>query len=71
MVVGVFANDVDQAGALGVMAGMLLGALGGAMVPLEQTLDGCERILAGEFKDRAERALYMIGAIDAVPQEVR
>jgi ABC-2 type transport system permease protein len=35
MVVGVFASDVDQAGALGVMAGMLLGALGGAMVPLE------------------------------------
>jgi ABC-2 type transport system permease protein len=35
MVVGVFANDVDQAGSLGVMAGMLLGALGGAMVPLE------------------------------------
>jgi len=35
MVVGVFANDVDQAGALGIMAGMLLGALGGAMVPLE------------------------------------
>jgi ABC-2 type transport system permease protein len=35
MVVGVFANDADQAGALGVMAGMLLGALGGAMVPLE------------------------------------
>jgi F-type H+-transporting ATPase subunit beta len=43
----------------------------GAMVPLEQTLDGCERILAGEFKDRAERALYMIGAIDAAPQEAR
>jgi ABC-2 type transport system permease protein len=35
MVVGVFANNPDQAGALGVMAGMLLGALGGAMVPLE------------------------------------
>lgn len=35
MVVGVFANNVDQAGSLGVMAGMLLGALGGAMVPLE------------------------------------
>jgi len=43
----------------------------GAMVPLAQTLDGCERILAGEFKDRAERALYMIGAIDAAPQEAR
>ena len=35
MVVGVFSNNADQAGALGVMAGMLLGALGGAMVPLE------------------------------------
>jgi ABC-2 type transport system permease protein len=35
MVVGVFANNPDQAGAVGVMAGMLLGALGGAMVPLE------------------------------------
>ncbi len=35
MVIGVFANNVDQAGALGVFAGMGLGALGGAMVPLE------------------------------------
>jgi len=35
MVVGVFGNNPDQAGALGIMAGMLLGALGGAMVPLE------------------------------------
>jgi ABC-2 type transport system permease protein len=35
MVIGVFSNNADQAGALGVMAGMLLGALGGAMVPLE------------------------------------
>jgi ABC-2 type transport system permease protein len=35
MVVGAFANNPDQAGAVGVMAGMLLGALGGAMVPLE------------------------------------
>lgn len=35
MVVGAFANNVDQAGAIGIMAGMLLGALGGAMVPLE------------------------------------
>lgn len=35
MVVGVFAKNVDQAAGFGVMAGMLLGALGGAMVPLE------------------------------------
>ena len=36
----------------------------GKSVPLEQTLDGCERILNDEFKDVAESALYMIGAID-------
>lgn len=35
MVVGVFADNVDQAGALGVFLGMALGALGGAMVPIE------------------------------------
>jgi ABC-2 type transport system permease protein len=35
MVVGVFSRNPDQANALGIMAGMLLGALGGAMVPLE------------------------------------
>jgi ABC-2 type transport system permease protein len=33
--VGVFARNADQASALGVMLGMVLGALGGAMVPLE------------------------------------
>jgi F-type H+/Na+-transporting ATPase subunit beta len=37
--------------------------LPGRAVPLEDTLDGCERILADEFSDRPERALYMIGAI--------
>ena len=36
----------------------------GKTVPLEQTLDGCERILNDEFKDVPESALYMIGAID-------
>jgi F-type H+-transporting ATPase subunit beta len=36
----------------------------GKMVELTQTIDGCERILAGEFADYPERALYMIGAID-------
>ncbi len=35
MVVGVFASDPDQAGSVGVFAGMLLGALGGAMIPIE------------------------------------
>jgi ABC-2 type transport system permease protein len=35
LAIGVFANNADQAGTVGVFAGMLLGALGGAMVPLE------------------------------------
>ncbi|WP_029898923.1 F0F1 ATP synthase subunit beta [Desulfohalovibrio reitneri] len=36
----------------------------GRVVDIEDTLDGCERILADEFSDRSERALYMIGAVD-------
>jgi ABC-2 type transport system permease protein len=35
MIVGVFAASPDQAGALGVFLGLVLGALGGAMVPIE------------------------------------
>ena len=38
--------------------------LAGKLVSLQDALDGCERILRDEFKDYAERALYMIGAID-------
>lgn len=37
--------------------------LEGRMVSLEETIEGCERILADEFSDRPERALYMIGAV--------
>jgi F-type H+-transporting ATPase subunit beta len=46
----------------------------GKLVSLSDSLDGCERILADEFKDSPESALYMIGAIgearrpDAAPQ---
>jgi F-type H+-transporting ATPase subunit beta len=36
----------------------------GKLVGLEDSLDGCERILAGEFDDYPEHALYMIGAIN-------
>ncbi|MDE2247408.1 MAG: F0F1 ATP synthase subunit beta [Xanthomonadaceae bacterium] len=38
--------------------------LGGRLVSLEDALDGCERILADEFRDCPESALYMIGTID-------
>jgi F-type H+-transporting ATPase subunit beta len=35
----------------------------GKLVPLEETLEGCERILNDEFADQPEKALYMIGPI--------
>ncbi len=38
----------------------------GRLVPLEQTIDGCERILAGEFAEVSEKTLYMIGSVDEV-----
>jgi F-type H+-transporting ATPase subunit beta len=36
----------------------------GKVVELDDTLEGCERILAGDYADYPERALYMIGHID-------
>jgi len=42
----------------------------GRMVSLRETLDGCERILSGEFSDAPEQILYLIGAIDeAAPEQ--
>jgi F-type H+-transporting ATPase subunit beta len=41
----------------------------GKLVSLQDSLDGCERILADEFKDTPESALYMIGAIGEVRKE--
>ena len=41
----------------------------GRWVSLEQTLIGCEAILADEFADAPENALYMIGAIDEAKLE--
>jgi F-type H+-transporting ATPase subunit beta len=38
----------------------------GRLVPLEETLAGCERILSGEYADRDEGDFYMIGAVDEV-----
>ncbi|WP_145082588.1 F0F1 ATP synthase subunit beta [Aureliella helgolandensis] len=40
--------------------------LKGKAVSLEDSLDGCRRILNDEFKDVPEKALYMIGKIDEV-----
>jgi len=41
----------------------------GRSVSLEETVDGCERILSGRYHDVPERALYMIGAIDEAEHE--
>src|SRR2546422_5507699 len=36
----------------------------GEYVPIDGTLEGCERILAGDLDDRSEDALYLIGALE-------
>ena len=43
--------------------------MSGKLVPLSETLDGCERILRDEFASYPERALYMIGNIDEVKKK--
>ncbi len=40
--------------------------MAGKLVPLTKTIEGCERIMSGEFLDIPEQALYMIGDIDEV-----
>jgi F-type H+-transporting ATPase subunit beta len=40
----------------------------GRRVPLDETLDGCERILRGEFSEVPERSFYMIGNIAEVSE---
>jgi F-type H+/Na+-transporting ATPase subunit beta len=45
--------------------------LQGRLVSLNDTLDGCERILHDEFKDIPESALYMIGAVDEAIQKTK
>jgi len=40
----------------------------GRFVALEEAIDGAERILDGEFRDRSERAFYMIGGLDDLEQ---
>lgn len=43
--------------------------LSGKLVSLKDALDGCERILADEFKDMPESALYMIGTISEAQEK--
>jgi F-type H+-transporting ATPase subunit beta len=41
----------------------------GKQINLEDTLEGCERILNDEFSDYPEKSLYMIGSIEEVKKE--
>lgn len=41
----------------------------GRLVPVEEALEGCERILADEFSDLNEGALYMLGGVDEVQRD--
>ena len=41
----------------------------GRMANIDETLDGCQRILNDEFHDVAERSLYMIGNINEVQKK--
>lgn len=43
----------------------------GRYVSLDETLDGCERILRDDYSDRPESAYYMIGAIEDIEQADR
>ena len=38
----------------------------GRTVSLNESIDGCERILADEFAEQPEQALYMIGSVDEI-----
>ncbi|MDQ2088946.1 F0F1 ATP synthase subunit beta [Marimonas arenosa] len=38
----------------------------GRLVPLDETLTSCERILSGEFSDRPEGDFYMIGSVQEI-----
>ena len=40
----------------------------GRMVRIDQTIEGCQRILNDEFYEAPERALYMIGSVDEARQ---
>lgn len=42
---------------------------GGRRISLEQTIEGCERILSGEFSEIGEKAFYMIGSVDEINRE--
>jgi len=73
MVIGTFANNADQAGTFGVFAGMLLGFLGGAMIPIELFGEPLKTIArftphAWAIEGFRNLAFYGVGPADIAPQ---
>ncbi len=65
MLVGVYARNPDQAGSIGVVVGMVLGALGGAMVPVElfqEPISTIAQLTPQYWAIDALRALVFYGA---------
>ena len=45
------------------LLGRMFNVFGESIVDLEDTVEGCERIINDEFSDRPESDLYMTGSI--------
>ena len=43
----------------------------GVFVPVEKTIEGCNRILNGDYDEYPEQAFFMIGDIDQVKKEIK
>ena len=73
MLIGTFAGNADQAGTFGVFAGMVLGFLGGAMVPIEVFGEPLKTIAhftphAWAIDGFRQLAFYGAGAADIAPE---
>lgn len=73
MLIGTFASNADQAGTFGVFAGMLLGFLGGAMIPIEVFGEPMRSIAhltphAWAIDGFRKLAFYGAGPVDIAPQ---
>ncbi len=75
MLVGVLVDNAEQAGSLGVVAGMVLGALGGAMVPPEvfpESMATVRLLVPHAWAVDGLRALVVrgVGVVDVLPYVV-
>ena len=43
--------------------------LDGVSVPIEKTIEGCNRILNGDYDNYSEQSFFMIGDIDSIARK--